>query len=514
MVDSSSAAGGGNKVGLQAGSALGDYRLEKPLETGEAGQVFLARNVTTGVQFRLRILAVPAPLDAEARMLYLGYFQKQANQLTALQHAHILALLSYGTHQSIPYLAYPYYPMESLSKYIAQRGPLSAPQAGLYLDQLAAALECGQQHGILHRNLNTENIFINQDGNLLVADFGVLHMLQQGSGYQQNIAQRDHSPMAKPDPLFGMTEASSPAPEQVSGNPVDATADVYALGATLYRMLTGHRVFRGNTRAEIAQQHVNAPVPPLSNWRRDLPVALASVIARAMAKDPRQRFARPGDLANAYHHIVAPSDSKRQPFVAPPAPALAPLSKVQPAFTMEKRKQASAPMPRRKVLTFLVAGGSAAAAITVVSIVGIHFLQGNNTTAGVTTSPTTSGSTPSSTRSSTGGSTPPTQQGKVLAHVADIPVNSDKQFPLPSSNNPGLLIHLQDNRFVAFDSTCTHAGCAVNYNSQNQLLECPCHGAVFDPAKNASVVQGPATTPLAAIPISVNADGSITTNGS
>src|ERR1700719_557120 len=102
MVDSSSSAKGSNKVGLQAGSALGDYRLEELLETGEAGQVFLARHTTTGVQYRLRILAVPGDLDAEARMLYLGRFQKQANQVAALVHPHILPLLSYGTHQSIP----------------------------------------------------------------------------------------------------------------------------------------------------------------------------------------------------------------------------------------------------------------------------------------------------------------------------------------------------------------------------------------------------------------------------
>jgi len=230
------------------------------------------------------------------------------------------------------------------------------------------------------------------------------------------------------------------------------------------------------------------------------------VIARAMAKDPRQRFARPGELANAYHQVIAPQDSNRRQFVAAPAPILAPVSNAQSAFTVEKYKQA--PIPRRKVLTFLVAGGSAAAAITVVSIVGIHFLQGNNASTGGTAPTTVSGSTPGSTGSQPGGST---QQGKVLAHVSDIPLNSDKQFALPNSSNPGLLIHLPDNRFVAFDSTCTHAGCAVNYNTQNNLLECPCHGAVFDPAKNAAVVQGPATTPLAPVQISVNADGSITT---
>ncbi len=516
MGDSSSAAGGRNKIDIQAGSSLGEYRLEKQLESGEAGQVFLARHASAATRYRLRILAVPAHLDAEARMLYLGYCQQQANQLSTLQHPAILPLLQYGTYEGMPCLAYQEAPTESLSKHLAQQGPMDVLRAGLYLDQLAAALESGHQRGILHRNLNTENIFVRQDGNLVVADFGVLHMLEQGTGYQQSASERNHAPATKHNPLFGMNEASSPAPEQVAGNPVDTPADVYALGAVLYRMLTGHRVFRGNTLAEIALQHQSASVPPLSTWRRGLPPTLDGVLVRAMAKDPRHRFAHPGELANAYHQIVAPSDSKRQPFVAPVAPVLAPVKEARSAPLAEKRRQAPAPVPRRKVLTYLVAGGSAAAAITIVSIVGIHLTQGNTPIA-VSTTTTTAGSTPGSNGASPGGgSTPPpqTQQGKVLARVSDIPLNSDKQFALSSSSNPGLLIHLQDNRFVAFDSTCTHAGCAVAYNSQNHLLECPCHGAVFDPSKNASVVQGPATTPLTAIPISVNADGTITTSAS
>jgi serine/threonine-protein kinase len=487
---------GRKTVEISIGSVLGDYRLEELLETGEAGQVFLASHRNSNESFRLRVLAVPSDLDAEARMLYLGHFQKQANQLTALQHVRILPLLSYGTNQGRPYLVYQNYPMQSLSRYVARHGPLNAPTAGFFLDQIAEALEYGHQHGILHRNLSAECVFIQQDGSLVVADLGVQRMLESGARHPKSDAGHDL--------VFGMNQASSPAPEQLLGGAIDATVDVYALGATLYRMLTGHRVFRGKTGKEIAQQHLHAPVPRLNVWRHDLPATLDNVIATAMAKDPRQRFKRPGELANAYSQVVAPHDSKRRPFEAAPVPVLAPVSKRPPVLREEPHRQAG--IPRRKALTLLVAGGSAAAIVTVVSVVGIRLLQGNPTA--LVPSPNSGASTPGK----GGGSTPVTRHGTLLAHVSDVPVNSDKLFALPNSRNPGLLIHLPDKRFVAFDSTCTHAGCAVTYNPQNSLLHCPCHDAVFNPAKGAAVVQGPAQTPLTAIPISINADGSITTN--
>src|SRR5205814_10672371 len=83
----------------------------------------------------------------------------------------------------------------------------------------------------------------------------------------------------------------------------------------LYRLLSGHCVFRGKTLKEIAEQHVLAPIPPLNMWRSGLPAQLDSVIARAMAKEPTERFSQPGALANAYAEVVAPNDTKRTSFV-------------------------------------------------------------------------------------------------------------------------------------------------------------------------------------------------------
>lgn len=497
------------------GTALGNYLLEQLIEQGEASSVFIARNNTARTKFRLRILAVPPNLTPEDRIVYLGRFKQEASQVASMQETHILPLVDYGVHNAVdvraqgrsddpsrsswPYLVSPHLPMKSLSAQLAQKGPMDAVLASRYLDQIAAALEYAHQRAVLHRNLTTDCIFIKQDGTLLVADFGVMRILEIATQFSASDARKS---------MYGISLASAPAPEQIFGQAVDTYTDVYALGAVLYRMLTGHRVFRGKTLEEIFQQHLQAPVPSLSTWRSDLPKALDGVIARAMAKEPTQRFRQPGELANAYHKLVAPNDTKRVAFSIAPTPTISRQSQAkQPQEILSSHSQ---PISRRRALSVIAAGGGAAA-IVAVAVFARNYLAGSTSPANTSTSSSIANTPPGNTPVANVTRAASTSQGgKVLARTSDIPLNSAKTFPISGNNNPGLLIHLPDGHFVAFDSTCTHAGCAVKYSPQDKLLECPCHGAAFDPAKNAAVVQGPANTPLAPINITVNANGTIT----
>lgn len=94
--------------------------------------------------------------------------------------------------------------------------------------------------------------------------------------------------------------------------------------------------------------------------------------------------------------------------------------------------------------------------------------------------------------------------GSTIAQVSKVQNNSSVNFTLASNGDPGILIRLNNGQFVAYDATCTHAGCPVDYDPSSQMLVCPCHGATFDPSKSAAVVQGPAPTPLTNVPIQVN----------
>ncbi len=522
------------------GLKLGRYFLERLIEENELGPVFLVRRRAEARTYLLRILTTPAKLSPEARIVYLGYFQQLAKKITALHHPNILPLLDYGNtgaweagsaYQGLAYLVLPHLPLLPLSNGLIPPASLDLLTVGRYLDEIVTALEYAHQQGVLHRNLTIDSIFSIRDERLVIADFGVMRMLelsqQEGEEY----------------PFLGSGEGT--APEQFLGISIDTYTDMYALGALLYRLLTGSPVFAGKTRDEIAQQHLHSPVPPLVGdqfigLKPDLFLGLNRLIATALAKDALQRFRSPGELADTYHQIVGsngtrvngqagtanqgdrgipgrgrdiPGRSLSLPRLytdqdhhllraAHPGDGEAPrLGGDEGSWgdweTQNLGVRPQTRISRRRALLLLGAGGGVAV-IGATAFLGARFLNGSFSH---------SRSAPTPTLRPTCHPSP--QDGNVAACVSDLPLNSARKIALPNSKHPGLLIHLPDNRFVAFDARCTHAGCAVDYIPASKLLVCPCHESVFDPARNAAVVKGPAQKPLAPVKIKVNADGTI-----
>ncbi len=163
---------------------------------------------------------------------------------------------------------------------------------------------------------------------------------------------------------------------------------------------------------------------------------------------------------------------------------------------------------RRNFLWGLVAGGLGMLGITLAGRV-IHL--GDDSAPPASNGNTNTGSTQTQTTPSTGSGTSTSGSSNAIAQVSQVPTNSAVTFTIPSNGDPGVLVHLNNGKFVCFDATCTHAGCPVSFDSGSGLLICPCHGAEFDPTNNAAVVSGPAPSPLTSVPFNVNnSTGAIT----
>jgi serine/threonine protein kinase len=303
-----------NQDTIMAGSAgadIGNYRLERGSGHDEFGPIYLARDAS-GAAFRLRVLAVRPQIAPGMADAYVARFQQQADHLALLRHPHILPLLDFGIFRGIPYLVWPLPPPRSLSKILDESGPLDVRTAAHYVEQIADALEYAHDHETLHRNLSTDCVFPHQDGQVVVADFGVRRI------FELTASEADvHA-------AIGASDAC--APEQVLSGRVYLYTDVYALGALAYRLLAGAPVFSGGTRDDIAQQHVYAQVPLLSTRRPDLPGRVDAVLARALAKNPDQRYPRAGALARAFSQAGAgagrPTDGPLPAATLPKAPSL------------------------------------------------------------------------------------------------------------------------------------------------------------------------------------------------
>lgn len=273
-------------------------------------------------------------------------------------------------------------------------------------------------------------------------------------------------------------------------------------------------------------------VPP--EWRRRLGPAFnfllgvgADVVDKEIVQSeelPAQAMNRTGGQAATYNSRVSgyPQGVPQHIISGQAKPGYAQGTPLQPKQVNYKGRNAAirrSQESRRNFLWGLVVGGLGMLGIAVAgkAVQSLPFGRDDSATTAQSGGSTTGGedgsglqSTPGSgTATATTGGTSGT--GSEIAQVSAVQNNSAVTFTIPSNGDPGVLVRLNNGKFVAFDAVCTHAGCPVQYDPTSQHLLCPCHGAEFDPANAAAVVQGPTNTPLPGVPIRVdNQTGAIT----
>ncbi len=270
------------------GRTLGPYTLLSPLGAGGMGEVYRASDTKLGRDVAIKVL--PASFAADPDRI--ARFEREARLLASLNHPHIAAV--YGLEDGeVLALVMELVEGPTLAERIAS-GPIAIADALPIARQIAEALEAAHEQGIIHRDLKPANIKVRPDGAVKVLDFGLAKALGPAGGSSVNATMSP--PLSMHATIAGMIlgTAAYMAPEQARGNAVDKRADIWAFGVVLYEMLTGTRLFTGETISDtLASVLTTDP-----NWRA-LPAAaphrLRSLLRWCLEKDPKLRLRDIGD---------------------------------------------------------------------------------------------------------------------------------------------------------------------------------------------------------------------------
>jgi Tol biopolymer transport system component len=294
-------------MSLPAGTRLGPYEVIAPIGAGGMGEVYRARDTRLGREVAVKVLPQELAHDPER----LRRFEQEARAASALSHPNILTLFDVAAPESAPYLVTELLDGHSLRAVIGGKG-LPLRQVQDYALQTARGLAAAHGRGIVHRDLKPDNLFVTADGRVKILDFGLARLTQPELGADGTGTAVTQATLTREGTVVGTVAYLSP--EALSGQPIDAAADVFAYGAVLHEMLSGRPAFQRATAAETMSAILRDEPPPLA--RSDVPPALQHVLERCLAKRPEDRFGSGREVAIALEVVGAGSGS-----VAVPAPA-------------------------------------------------------------------------------------------------------------------------------------------------------------------------------------------------
>ncbi|MFF7748194.1 serine/threonine-protein kinase [Streptomyces sp. NPDC007971] len=261
---------------------LGDYVLCEVLGEGGMGQVYRAYDLSQDREVALKILSPQLQVDKEFRQR----FQRESRIVARLNEPHIIPIHHYGEIEGLLYLDMRLVEGEDLRSRLRDRGPLPLPEATNVLGQVADALDAAHEAEVTHRDVKPSNILLSKGRSgapfVYLVDFGIA---RSGRG----------TTVTAPTQAIGTAEYM--APERFLGTGTDSRIDVYSLACVLYECLTGRTPFPGQEFASQCHAHIELPPPRASAAAAGLPAELDDIIAKGMAKQPEERYATAGELA-------------------------------------------------------------------------------------------------------------------------------------------------------------------------------------------------------------------------
>jgi len=277
---------------------LGKYELHEQIGRGGFGTVYRATDTSLKRDIALKILHPQLTTDLN----FLEKFRNEARIIAALDNPHIMTIYDLGEAEGRVFIAMKYMPGGSLEKRLKQGNAIPYKESLKIFTQICEGLQVAHEQGLIHRDIKPANILFDGEGNAILSDFGLAKAMQQSS-------------MSAASSAGGVGTPAYRAPELWRGSPPASPAtDVYSLGCVLYEMLTGKILFDGSTPDEIITQHlVDGPQLP-KHFSVDVPEGMHTVISKALAKSPDDRFISAGDFSKTLGRVS--ENQTIEPFVS------------------------------------------------------------------------------------------------------------------------------------------------------------------------------------------------------
>jgi serine/threonine-protein kinase len=288
--------------------ALGDqYRLIRELGGGGMSHVFVAEEASLGRQVVVKVL--PPELTSEASI---ARFKREAAVTAQIQHPNILPVLAFGARDGLLYYVTPFLAGESLRHRLERTGPLPVDEAVQLTREVADALAAAHAHGVVHRDIKPENIFLS-NGHAVLGDFGIARALETDTDGEASAMLGTR--------LTAVRQSMGPpgymSPEQAAGDDVvDARSDIYSLAVVAFELLAGVPPFTGRSARQVMAAHLSATPKPVTEYRRAVPAYVSAALARALAKEPRDRFSSAAEFRDALATGATPGKRPRAIAVA------------------------------------------------------------------------------------------------------------------------------------------------------------------------------------------------------